>query len=172
MSGHGRLHQRASDWPSSSSSSFNTDDDDAITPCPVESSMPRHHQMPADASTRRQEASPARPQVVRRSSSWRMLNGTGTEDDIDLNTLWHRMLAIQRVFGCYNSARMRAALDSGVEDEFVPSRTCLDLLNDSIDQLPDESKRQLEEFLEQTSCHAPSKRRSWRQRLLHKPIFG
>jgi len=48
-----------------------------------------------------------------------MLNGTGTEDDIDLNTLWHRMLAIQRVFGCYNSARMRAALDSGVEDEFV-----------------------------------------------------
>ncbi|KAK0724632.1 hypothetical protein B0H67DRAFT_449079, partial [Lasiosphaeris hirsuta] len=65
---------------------------------------------------------------------------------VDAETLWKRMLAIQRMFGCYNSARMRAALDTGAEG-FIPSRTCLDLLNDSIDQLPEESRRQLEEFL-------------------------
>lgn len=36
-----------------------------------------------------------------------------TESDIDSETLWRRMLEIQRTFGCYNSARMDAALESG-----------------------------------------------------------
>jgi len=39
--------------------------------------------------------------------------------EVDATTLWRRMLVIQRIFGCYNSARMRAALDLGVDDGFV-----------------------------------------------------
>jgi hypothetical protein len=45
------------------------------------------------------------------------LDGEG--DSVDPSRLWQKMLAIQRVFGCYNSARMRAALEMGVEDGFM-----------------------------------------------------
>ncbi|KAK3689116.1 hypothetical protein B0T22DRAFT_480338 [Podospora appendiculata] len=90
--------------------------------------------------------------------------------DVDAETLWHRMLAIQKMFGCYNSARMRAALDTGAESGFIPSRTCLDLLNDSIDQLPEEAKRKLEDFLGHGD-ERPILGRSWRHRLL-RPVFA
>jgi len=39
--------------------------------------------------------------------------------EVDSVTLWRRMLVIQRMFGCYNSARMQAAIDLGVEDSFI-----------------------------------------------------
>ncbi|KAK3317355.1 hypothetical protein B0T19DRAFT_405054 [Cercophora scortea] len=96
--------------------------------------------------------------------------GTEAGLDVDAETLWRRMLAIQKMFGCYNSARMRAALDTGAESGFIPSRTCLDLLNDSIDQLPEEAKRKLEDYLEHGD-ERPILRRSWRQRLL-RPVFA
>lgn len=171
----------------SSTSSF-SDDDDAITPCPLEATsskqQPQQQSQPPPTHQRRPQNG------VHRTNSWRdSIHGTphhlegletagpseGNTVDVDAETLWCRMLAIQRVFGCYNSARMRAALemdgDNSNSSGFIPSRTCLDLLNDSIDQLPEESKRQLEEFLETgetTRTSRSAKRRSWRQRLLHR----
>ncbi|KAH7397685.1 hypothetical protein BKA64DRAFT_44438 [Cadophora sp. MPI-SDFR-AT-0126] len=50
---------------------------------------------------------------------------------------WSRMLALQREYHCYNSARLEAAveaLDNGwrIEDVPIPSRFCLDLLNEEL----------------------------------------
>lgn len=105
------------------------------------------------------------------------------EADMDTQTLWRRMLAVQRVFGCYKSARMNAALDTGEEGfarmlrlQFLvqttaanvrtASRTCLDLLNDSIGQLPEALRRQLEEYLEHGGAVPSGQRRSWRECLV------
>ncbi|PQE10053.1 hypothetical protein CJF31_00003976 [Rutstroemia sp. NJR-2017a BVV2] len=50
---------------------------------------------------------------------------------------WERMLALQKEYHCYQSARLEAAVDaleSGwlIEDVPMPSRLCLDLLNDGL----------------------------------------
>jgi hypothetical protein len=115
----------------SSTSSF-SDDDDAITPCPPQSFPEEHRDHQQDRTPRQQPRSPAshRPNAERRQS-WRSsqvmsaephpgsLDGYVAEVEVDSVTLWKRMLVIQRIFGCYNSARMSAALDTGVEDGFV-----------------------------------------------------
>lgn len=52
---------------------------------------------------------------------------------------WKRMLELQRVYHCYNSARLEAAVEA-VEggwrgwEELIPSRLCLDLLNEELKQ--------------------------------------
>ncbi|KAK3385660.1 hypothetical protein B0H63DRAFT_473368 [Podospora didyma] len=175
-----------------STSSF-SDDEDAITPCPVDThqSEQQHQQQARDSSTQTHHTN-QRP-TARRSNSWRNSlaasfehgessdaeaehNNNDATPEIDSKTLWRRMLVIQRMFGCYNSARMQAALETGTgfEDGFVPSRICLDLLNDSIDTLPEESRRRLDEFLEHEGAGGSgiangsinnNKKKSWRQRL-------
>ncbi|KAH6673107.1 hypothetical protein B0J14DRAFT_563592 [Halenospora varia] len=50
---------------------------------------------------------------------------------------WERMLSLQQQYHCYNSARLEAAveaLERGVrlEEVPIPSRLCLDLLNESL----------------------------------------
>ncbi|EPE25042.1 hypothetical protein GLAREA_11623 [Glarea lozoyensis ATCC 20868] len=48
---------------------------------------------------------------------------------------WQRMLRIQREYHCYNSARLSAAVEAEERGETnvpVPSRLCLDLLNESL----------------------------------------
>ncbi|KAH6713597.1 hypothetical protein BKA61DRAFT_674214 [Leptodontidium sp. MPI-SDFR-AT-0119] len=50
---------------------------------------------------------------------------------------WSRMLALQREYHCYNSARLEAAVEAlekgcKVEDVPMPSRFCLDLLNEEL----------------------------------------
>lgn len=55
-----------------------------------------------------------------RDQSWHFNPLHGDADDTDPTMLWRTMLAIQRTFGCYNSARMRAAIEMGDED--VPVR--------------------------------------------------
>jgi len=50
---------------------------------------------------------------------------------------WSRMLALQREYHCYNSARLEAAveaLENGLGENAVriPSRLCLDLLNEQL----------------------------------------
>lgn len=48
------------------------------------------------------------------------------------------------------------------------SKTCLDLLNDSITQLPDEARRQLDDFLSHNEpCSSRRSSSSWRRRLVH-----
>jgi hypothetical protein len=126
----------------SSTSSF-SDDEDAITPCPPQSFSEEHQFEQQDRTPRQQPRSPKshRPNAEKRQS-WRSsqvmsahdstephpesLDG-GVEPEVDSVTLWRRMLVIQRMFGCYNSARMRAALDTGAEDGFVRMFTFLSL---------------------------------------------
>jgi len=48
---------------------------------------------------------------------------------------WQRMLRLQREYHCYNSARLEAAVEAEERGEGfvnVPSRLCLDLLDDSL----------------------------------------
>lgn len=63
--------------------------------------------------------------------------------DGDPERLWRRMLALQQIYGCYNSARMSAALSSGDASLLLPSKACLDLLNEHMSLLPDEAERAL-----------------------------
>lgn len=163
---------------SCASTSSLSDDEDAITPCPpqTKSFSPQND---GDSEPTPQPRSQQHPRPnAQRQDSWRssqLIDDTSAETaetaetpstEVDSVTLWRRMLVIQRLFGCYNSARMSAALEMGDDGaRVVPSRTCLDLLNDSIDQLPDESRRQLEAFLEHGENGGLAKRKSWRQRL-------
>jgi len=50
---------------------------------------------------------------------------------------WERMLALQREYHCYNSARLEAAVEAleqgyATEELPMPSRLCLDLLNEEL----------------------------------------
>ncbi|KAK8086060.1 hypothetical protein PG994_001034 [Apiospora phragmitis] len=56
----------------------------------------------------------------------------------DPERLWRRMLELQQTYGCYNSARMSAALESG-DASLRPSRACLNLLNEHMVLLPDDT---------------------------------
>ncbi|KAK8040044.1 hypothetical protein PG993_008455 [Apiospora rasikravindrae] len=56
----------------------------------------------------------------------------------DPERLWRRMLELQQTYGCYNSARMSAALESG-DASLRPSRACLNLLNEHMVLLPEDA---------------------------------
>lgn len=125
-------HGRRGSSAHSSTSSL-SDDEDAITPCPVERPSSNQHQTSqhTQSTQTQQPHQRRRPQEgMHRKESWRdsiaggaphhleglergSEDGCGIASEVDEETLWRRMLAIQRVFGCYNSARMRAALETG-----------------------------------------------------------
>ncbi|CAK7273318.1 hypothetical protein SEPCBS119000_005592 [Sporothrix epigloea] len=54
------------------------------------------------------------------------------DDPFDDARLWQRMLALQRRYHCYKSARMSAAIQDAQVEAVVPPRACMDLLNDSM----------------------------------------
>ena len=69
-------------------------------------------------------------------------SSTGTDSDL-FNPMmeetdaqcWQRMLRLQREYHCYNSARLSAAVEAEERGELevaIPSRLCLDLLNESL----------------------------------------
>ncbi|EAA30330.2 hypothetical protein GE21DRAFT_10569 [Neurospora crassa] len=139
--------------------------EDAITPCPVESSHDDEEHTPLSRSS---SSSSLRSTRSLRSS----IEDMRDYNDIDPQLLWRRMLAIQRTFGCYNSTRMNIAIEIGEQNASVPSRVCLDLLNDSIDTLPNDIKQRIEDFLAcedvSRSSSSCSSRRKWSWRhLLH-----
>jgi len=76
----------------------------------------------------------------RRRSVEVLENGT----DGDPARLWQRMLALQQAYGCYKSARMSAALSSGDASMLLPSKACLDLMNEHMSALPDDADLTLE----------------------------
>ncbi|KIH86342.1 hypothetical protein SPBR_08673 [Sporothrix brasiliensis 5110] len=135
----------------SSSSLSDRDDDDAITPVEDEyceaklQGAEADKQAQASAQTQEQCRDPPTP--------------NNTPAELDNAVLWHRMLALQRRYHCYNSARMSAALEDEAVEAAVPPRPCLDLLNDSIasswvcDEAPDEVAALL--------VLVPDRRRSW-----------
>ena len=118
-----------------STSSFSSEDD--ITPCPLEKKQTRQTQptrqpILASSSSSQHTSSPSRSRAPhphhrpQRPKSWRdsqhyLSPLESTDDETDTTALWQSMLAIQREFGCYNSARMRAAVESGGEG---PVRKC------------------------------------------------
>ena len=120
--------------------------------------------------------------------------------------LWRQMLAVQDRFGCYNSARMAAALEMGRKERgrmirefflvffffpstcllsfyfisqlvcpvrvsrfhewlmcFVASRTCLNLINDSIGEMPEDTKQRIELFLEREGTGSYGARGRWKR---------
>ncbi|KAL8377354.1 hypothetical protein RB595_008166 [Gaeumannomyces hyphopodioides] len=170
---------------SRASSASLSDDEDAITPAgPIVAAAveeTRHSSSSSKAGRRKRRAvSPvdSNPDV----SSFSLDDGVGfcylgansnghdaasASDPLaagmDSLSLWRRMLAVQRVFGCYNSARISAALDDEALQSRVPSRACLDLLNDGIAHLPDGEREQVEYFIEHGEMKPSRKRRSlWR----------
>jgi len=147
-------------------------DSDAITPAPKVVHIDSKEQHPVKGGQEeRLESSTTSPSPAssRRSSfhsdhRHRQLGGEG----VDSEQLWRRMLAVQRIFGCYNSARMSAALSAGDEEQvgrLRPSKACLDLLNESVEQLPEEAKEQVEKYL----YGSKRKSGSWRRRFLPAP---
>ncbi|KAH9886362.1 hypothetical protein F4778DRAFT_478264 [Xylariomycetidae sp. FL2044] len=131
------------------------DDIDAITPCPLP-------QKTEDAAATPEPIEPSPDYRSTRSTSPSSLCSSldnnshlagrrresiraleeGTDGDPE--RLWKRMLALQQIYGCYNSARMSAALSSGDTSLLLPSKACLDLLNDHT-VLPNEVESVLEE---------------------------
>ncbi|KAI1134310.1 hypothetical protein F5Y05DRAFT_237820 [Hypoxylon sp. FL0543] len=132
-----------------SSRSNSIDDIDAITPCPLTRSGSeeidvsefigpvgkfegsRSPSPSSECSSVGMDASRDR----RRASLKALEEGT----DGDPGRLWERMLALQQTYGCYNSARMSAALSSGDVSLLLPSKACLNLLNENMAFLPDET---------------------------------
>ncbi|KAI0515164.1 hypothetical protein F5B22DRAFT_205006 [Xylaria bambusicola] len=123
------------------------EDIDAITPCPSGLSAAPTETMGSSPlvdlrpSPTMRSASPESLRssldldtISRREASVKALE-EGTNGDPDM--LWKRMLALQKKFGCYNSARMSAALSSGNVSVLRPSKTCLDLLNENMAALPE-----------------------------------
>ncbi len=96
-----------------------SDDEDAITPVTATEGPSAHPPVAATAFT------PAESFDLRRSSmtsdkleacrDQQGLFDPAEGEQLDTAHVWKRMLALQRMFGCYNSARMSAAL----EDEAV-----------------------------------------------------
>ncbi|KAB5585111.1 hypothetical protein GE09DRAFT_1276722 [Coniochaeta sp. 2T2.1] len=173
-------HHRYSSRPSTprrgSTSSFSSDDD--ITPAPLakqqtrQTQPTRQHISPSSPNFTPSPTRSPQPQPRHRSqrpTSWRNSEHylsplvPPTDEETDATALWQTMLAIQRELGCYNSARMRAAVESGGEGP-VPSKTCLDLLNDSIRHLPEDELREIDDFLSTTTRfeHFGERRRSSR----------
>ncbi|KAK6070062.1 hypothetical protein SCUP234_10305 [Seiridium cupressi] len=127
------------------------DDTDAITPCPppstskseMESSQVEHVTMedmcpsrsPSPSSCSESEGASQIGAFQRRRNSVKTIE-EGTEGDPE--RLWKRMLALQQIYGCYRSARMSAALELGDASSLLPSKACLDLMNEDMDAIPDD----------------------------------
>ncbi|KAI2611438.1 uncharacterized protein GGS25DRAFT_196012 [Hypoxylon fragiforme] len=132
------------------------DDIDAITPCPLargtsdemgvsEPISPMSKFQGSRSPSPCSECSSIRvdeSRTRRRESLKALEQGTGGDPE----RLWERMLALQRTYGCYNSARMSAALSSGDVSLLLPSKATLNLLNENMTFLPDEAEDVFEEW--------------------------
>ncbi|KAK4663820.1 uncharacterized protein QC763_502520 [Podospora pseudopauciseta] len=189
--GHSRINSGKS---SSASSNSGYDlDDDAITPCPLLETttshqthrshlrdlQPIHHRLSPNQhkyGSLSRTSSQKRP--ASRSESWRTSQPRPfhgyvgdydeEEEGLDTEILWKQMLAVQDRFGCYNSARMRAALEGG--DTSIPSKICLDLINDSIGEMPEDARQRIELFLEREGSGAMVRRGKWKK-FWHRVIY-
>ncbi|KUI53385.1 hypothetical protein VP1G_00695 [Cytospora mali] len=136
-----------------------SDDEDAITPCsspPPEAQQQIHYE--PRTSLRFSLSRRGSSSAVSSAQAWHFDPTDG--EDMDDAKLWRRMLDIQREFHCYNSARMAAALlelEMGMDvSPYAPSRSCLDLLNDSVSDMSDIDKERLVDWLHE---HSNSKRK-------------
>ncbi|KAF3811786.1 hypothetical protein GCG54_00014538 [Colletotrichum gloeosporioides] len=143
-----------SSWPESDS------EDDMIRPCATNSEKPEAHvtmteYAPATAPAAVENAAHPRPSLTGRRSS---------ADGADLEEMWECMLELQQKYHCYNSTRMEIAADSDDAMEMMPTRACMDMLNDSIESLPEEGWKKLSKYLvpECDACQKPQKWKFWK----------
>ncbi|KAI1104809.1 hypothetical protein F4804DRAFT_331924 [Jackrogersella minutella] len=132
------------------SRSTTIDDIDAITPCPLVRNTSEEIEVSELISPIEKFQGSRSPSPCSECSSVRMdasrnrrresLKALEDGTDGDPERLWKRMLALQRTYGCYNSARMSAALSSGNVSLLLPSKACLNLLNETMAFLPDEAE--------------------------------
>ncbi|KAI1862369.1 uncharacterized protein JN550_010231 [Neoarthrinium moseri] len=142
----------------SATSSPCIDDVDAITPCPPSAKLSnmdtsvfsdgirelRQSRSPSPSSINASMSNVQGGSFERRRNSVKTLE-EGTEGDPE--RLWKRMLALQQIYGCYRSARMSAALELRDTSTLLPSKACLDLMNEDISMIPDD----VEEVLKRTT---------------------
>ncbi|KAK0705766.1 hypothetical protein B0T21DRAFT_298883 [Apiosordaria backusii] len=192
--GHSRTHSGKTSSASSNSSYDFDDSIDAITPCPLlepTASNQTHHShlrdlQPSQCRLSQNQQKYGSGGLSRNSSqkrpassceSWRSTQprpfhgyiGDDDEDEeLDTEILWRQMLAVQDRFGCYNSARMRAALEGG--DNSIPSKICLDLINDSVGEMPEDVRQRIELFLEREGSGAMMRKGKWK-RFWHRVIY-
>ncbi|KAL2752451.1 hypothetical protein ACRALDRAFT_1065581 [Sodiomyces alcalophilus JCM 7366] len=139
---------RASPAPSWSDS--DSEFDDLITPCPSDDGISEtataedtaiddHHHGPPSHSRFTGPPTPIHDRF----------RPCSTNPAVDVHRLWAVMLALQRRYQCYKSTRMRIAADSDVQEasELMPSRACIDYLNESIEFLPEEGWKMLEPYI-------------------------
>ncbi|ETS80934.1 hypothetical protein PFICI_08463 [Pestalotiopsis fici W106-1] len=134
------------------------DEIDAITPCPLPTNasatcaaidshvsagtIARHcRSSPPSSPGGSGTVTPVSGFESRRNSIKTLEEGT----DGNPEQLWKRMLALQQLYGCYKSARMSAALELGDAGSLLPSKTCLDLMNEDLHALPGDVEAVLKE---------------------------
>lgn len=149
-----------------------SDDEDAITPCSSPPPEPQDVVQPSQQQQQQQQSQQlTSTPLAKKSNSYSAASSRKTSathswhfdptegEDMDDWHLWQRMLEIQRTFHCYNSARMSAALlelEMGVDaGHLAPSRSCLDLMNESVSAMSEEERHRLSEWLQAN----PSKKR-------------
>ncbi|KAF9878202.1 hypothetical protein CkaCkLH20_04240 [Colletotrichum karsti] len=140
-------------------SSFESDsEDDMIRPCAATSEKP-------EAQVTMTEYAPAPTPNVEHSAHPRpsLTGRRSSADDADLEEMWECMLELQQKYHCYNSTRMEIAADSEDATEMMPTKACMDMLNDSIDSesLPEEGWKKLSKYLV-TECDASQKPQKWK----------
>lgn len=156
-------------WPESDS-----EDDIVIRPCATNEK--------ADATVTMTECIPGPTAVDQTSQPRPSLSGRrASAEDTNLQELWECMLELQQQYHCYNSTRMEIAADR--EDAmdmmrmlthplFAPCKSlsltpcsatkyCMDMLNDSIESLPEEGWKKLSKFLITDLEHA-QKSQKWK----------
>lgn len=151
------------------------EDVDAITPCRLEKTFSgSQQQRPGSGGSAKSWRSGQQPPLVGLISVGDDGGGGSGEEYadesereasemMDREILWHQMLLVQGRFGCYKSARMQAALEG--YDMLIPSKTCLDLINDSIGEMPEDAKQRIEDFLQQEGSGARAKKGKLRRLL-------
>ncbi|KAK1657809.1 hypothetical protein BDP55DRAFT_638430 [Colletotrichum godetiae] len=136
-------------WPESDS-----EDDIVIRPCATNEK--------ADATVTMTECVPGPTAVEQTSQPRPSLSGRrASAEDTNLQELWECMLELQQEYHCYNSTRMEIAADREDAMDMMPTKYCMDMLNDSIESLPEEGWKKLSKFLITDLEHA-QKSQKWK----------
>jgi len=140
-----------------------SDDEDAITPIIEAAPTPQPVSpapTPAPALEHNSRSRTSSVGSARTDASSHQSLAFEVSEHVDAARLWQRMLALQRKYRCYTSARITAAVENDDVGAIVPSRACLDLLNDSISTMPEDIRGRVTDFIKNGE---PGKRRRRRK---------
>ncbi|EEY22858.1 hypothetical protein VDBG_08968 [Verticillium alfalfae VaMs.102] len=142
---------RLSISPKSWSDTSDSEPEDLITPCSekhvIETTSAVHFDHVPQPDTLDAAAEPAQTSLHIRRPSMLHARRCSSDESIDIRGLWEAMLELQQRYHCYKSTRMLIAAESDGAVDMIPSRACIDHLNDCIETLPDEGWQVLERYL-------------------------